>query len=83
MRIDPLVSNYPVRVRTISLGIILFIAGVFYISPRLQENTKTIEKFIPMDIESIVVPPTEQMQIEKPPARPSVPIASEDESFVQ
>ena len=79
MRVDPLVSNYPVRVRAISLGIILFISSVFYISPRLQENTTTIEKFIPQDIESIVVPPTEQMQIEKPPARPSVPVASEDE----
>ena len=79
MRVDPLVYNYPVRVRAISLLIVLFISGVFYISPRLQENTTTIEKFIPQDIESIIVPPTEQMQIEKPPARPSVPVASEDE----
>ena len=79
MRVDPLVLNYPIRIRIISLSVILFISGVFYFSPRLSENTKTIEKFIPQDIESIVVPPTEQMQIEKPPARPSVPIASEDE----
>ena len=64
MRVDPLVYNYPVRVRAISLLIVLFISGVFYISPRLKENTTTIEKFIPQDIESIVVPPTEQMQIE-------------------
>jgi len=79
MRVDPLVQNYPVRIRSISLGIILLITGVFYFSPRLSENTTTIEKYIPQDIESIVVPPTEQMQIEKPPARPSVPVASEDE----
>ncbi len=79
MRVDPLIYNYPVRVRAISMGIILFISTVFYISPRLKKNTTTIEKFIPQDIESIVVPPTEQMQIEKPPARPSVPVASEDE----
>ena len=79
MRVDPLVLNYPVRIRTISLGIILLMACVFYFSPRLMENTRSIEKYIPTDIDAIVVPPTEQMQIEKPPARPSVPIASEDE----
>ena len=79
MRVDPLVANYPIRIRSISIGIVLFITGVFYLSPRLAENTRTIEKYIPQDIESIVVPPTEQMQIEKPPARPSVPVASEDE----
>ena len=79
MRVDPLVANYPIRIRSISIGIVLFITGVFYLSPRLAENTRNIEKYIPQDIESIIVPPTEQMQIEKPPARPSVPVASEDE----
>ncbi len=79
MRLDPLNLNYPIRIRVISLSTILLITVVFYFSPRLKENITSIEKFIPQDIESIVVPPTEQMQIEKPPARPSVPIASEDE----
>ena len=79
MRVDPLNLNYPIRIRVISLSTILLIAVVFYFSPRLKENITSIEKFIPQDIESIVVPPTEQMQIEKPPARPSVPVASEDE----
>tara|TARA_B100001248_G_C27380074_1_gene456457 strand:+ start:1497 stop:2120 length:624 start_codon:yes stop_codon:yes gene_type:complete len=79
MRVDPLNLNYPIRVRVISLSTILLITVVFYFSPRLKENITSIEKFIPQDIESIVVPPTEQMQIEKPPARPSVPVASEDE----
>lgn len=79
MRIDPLNLNYPIRIRVISLSTILLITVVFYFSPRLKENITSIEKFIPQDIESIVVPPTEQMQIEKPPARPSVPVASEDE----
>ena len=79
MRVDPLNLNYPIRVRVISLCTILLITVVFYFSPRLKENITSIEKFIPQDIESIVVPPTEQMQIEKPPARPSVPVASEDE----
>ena len=79
MRVDPLNLNYPIRIRAISLSTILLITVVFYFSPRLKENITSIEKFIPQDIESIVVPPTEQMQIEKPPARPSVPVASEDE----
>ena len=79
MRLDPLNLNYPIRIRVISLSTILLITAVFYFSPRLKENITSIEKFIPQDIESIVVPPTEQMQIEKPPARPSVPVASEDE----
>ncbi|MED5474935.1 MAG: TonB family protein [Candidatus Neomarinimicrobiota bacterium] len=79
MRLDPLNLNYPIRIRVISLSTILLITVVFYFSPRLKENITSIEKFIPQDIESIVVPPTEQMQIEKPPARPSVPVASEDE----
>ena len=44
MRTDPLVLNYPVRIRAISLGVIVLIASIFYFSPRLLENTTSLEK---------------------------------------
>lgn len=79
MRVDPLVAAYPLRIRAVFVGVVLFFAISFYASPRIGDGLRTIDKYIPTDVQAVVVPPTQQMQLEKPPARPSVPIASEDE----
>ena len=81
MRIDPLVQHYPIRIREVSLGVILFISFLFYLFPRfLGESTKIATTF-QEEIEAFDIPQTEQMKIPEPPARPSVPIASEDDFF--
>ena len=45
MRTDPLLLHYPVRIREVTLGVILFISLLFYIFPRFlgeaQKFTKT------------------------------------------
>ena len=79
MRKDPLIESYPIRIRAVFVGVIIFFAFSFYASPRIGSDLRVLEKYIPTDVQAVVVPPTQQMQIEKPPSRPSVPIASEDE----
>ena len=79
MRNDPLLINYPVRIREVALGVILFISFLFYAFPRFLGEGNQIATTIQEEIESFDIPQTEQLKIPEPPARPSVPIASEDE----
>ena len=79
MRIDPLLTNYPVRIRQVAAGVLVALSGIFYIFPRaLGESVKT-EYIIKEELETFDIPQTEQIEIPEPPARPSVPIASEDD----
>ena len=81
MRIDPLIQHYPTRIREVTLGVILSISLLFYLFPRfLGEAEKTVATF-QEEIETFDIPQTEQIKIPEPPARPSVPIASEDDFF--
>ena len=81
MRIDPLLTNYPVRIRQVAAGVLVALSGIFYIFPRaLGESVKT-EYIIKEELETFDIPQTEQIEIPEPPARPSVPIASEDDFF--
>ena len=42
MRIDPLLINYPIRIRQVTVGVIVSISLIFYVFPRaLGESTKT------------------------------------------
>ena len=81
MRNDPLLINYPVRIREVALGVILLISFLFYAFPRFLGESNKIATTIQEEIESFDIPQTEQLKIPEPPARPSVPIASEDEFF--
>ena len=78
---DPLIQTYPIRVREVTLGVILFISFLFYAFPRFLGESKRISTTIQEEIESFDIPQTEQLKIPEPPPRPSVPIASEDEFF--
>ena len=81
LRIDPLIVQYPVRIREVTIGVILFLTFMFYFFPRfLGEGQKTNFSVI-NEIETFDIPQTEQIKIPEPPARPSVPIASEDDFF--
>ena len=81
MRIDPLVQQYPTRIREVTLGVILSIALVFYLFPRFLGEAEKVTATFQEEIETFDIPQTEQIKIPEPPARPSVPIASEDDFF--
>ena len=79
MRADPLLENYPIRIREVAVGVLIGISGIFYIFPKaLGESTKT-DYIIKEEMETFDIPQTEQIEIPEPPARPSVPVASEDD----
>ncbi len=81
MRIDPLIQQYPIRIREVTLGVILGISLLFYLFPRFLGEAEKITTTFQEEIETFDIPQTEQIKIPEPPARPSVPIASEDEFF--
>ena len=79
MRIDPLILDYPIRVRVVAVAVVLGISSAFYVFPRaLGEAEKTVY-IIQQEIETIDIPETEQIELPEPPARPSIPIASDEE----
>ena len=47
LRIDPLIIHYPVRIREVTIGVILFLTITFYFFPRfLGEGQKTNFSFV-------------------------------------
>jgi len=81
VRVDPLLEHYPVRIREVTIGVILGISFMFYIFPRFLGESEKMNYTIIEEIEAFDIPQTEQIKIPEPPARPSVPVASEDEFF--
>jgi len=81
MRINPLVENYPIRIREVTFGSILLLLLIFYFFPRFKSNAVVNKYDIVKQIETFDIPQTQQIKIPDPPARPSVPIASDDEFF--
>ncbi|MBC8214423.1 MAG: energy transducer TonB [Candidatus Marinimicrobia bacterium] len=80
MRTDPLLVHYPVRLRLITVFVLLGFSIVFYFYPRFLGEAKKIggDDLI-IEIETFDIPQTQQFKLPEPPARPSVPVASEDE----
>lgn len=81
MKIDPLLAYYPVRIRQVTFGVLVFISLSFYTFPRFLGEAQKFEKTIQEEIETFDIPQTEQIKLPEPPPRPSVPVASEDEFF--
>ena len=81
MNIDPLLAYYPVRIRQVTFGVLVFISLSFYTFPRFLGEAQKFEKTIQEEIETFDIPQTEQINLPEPPPRPSVPVASEDEFF--
>ena len=78
--INPLKKNYPLIIRlTTLLGIILIILN-FLIYPRFI-NTLSFETVDQLIIENIDIPQTQQIDNTPPPARPSIPVPSDDEDI--
>ncbi len=72
--------NYPLTVRIAGLSGVLLITFGFLFIPRNFE-TVVLEEADQIIIEQIDIPQTQQIDLPPPPARPSVPIESEDEDL--
>ncbi|MFQ6609291.1 MAG: energy transducer TonB [Fidelibacterota bacterium] len=80
IREDPLIISYPVRLRSISILVIVGIAFTMYLFPKfLGEANKITSTTINETIETIDIPITEQIKIPEPPSKPTIPVASDDE----
>ena len=80
--INPLKKNYPLIIRLTTLvGIILIILN-FLIYPRFI-NTLSFETVDQLIIENIDIPQTQQIDNTPPPARPSIPVPSDDEDIAE
>ena len=78
--INPLKARYPIVVRlTTLLGVILVILN-FLLFPRFG-NTLEFEDIEQVIIENIDIPQTQQIDNTPPPARPSIPVPSDDEDI--
>jgi len=78
--INPLKLKYPVVIRVTGLiGVGLVIMN-FLIFPRFQ-NTMEFEDVEQIIIENIDIPQTQQIDNTPPPARPSIPVPSDDEDI--
>ena len=72
--------NYPLTVRIAGLSGVLLITFGFLFIPRNFEAV-VLEEADQIIIEQIDIPQTQQIDLPPPPARPSVPIESEDEDL--
>jgi protein TonB len=78
--INPLKNKYPIIIRiTTLIGILLVILN-FLVFPRFI-NTLSFETVDQLIIENIDIPQTQQIDNTPPPARPSIPVPSDDEDI--
>jgi len=78
--INPLKNKYPIIIRLTTLfGIVLIILN-FLIFPRFI-NTLSFDSVDQLIIENIDIPQTQQIDNTPPPARPSIPVPSDDEDI--
>jgi protein TonB len=78
MRVDPLILDYPIRVRIVAVAVVLGISSTFYVFPRALGEANKTEYIIKSEMETIDIPETEQIELPEPPARPSIPVASDE-----
>ena len=78
--INPLKTRYPIVIRITALIGILLITLNFLLYPRFV-NTVDFENVEQVIIENIDIPQTQQIDNTPPPARPSIPVPSDDEDI--
>ena len=79
-KINPLQHAYPVNVRLAGLVGIALIIIIFIIFPRFLASME-FEDVDQIIIENIDIPQTQQIDNTPPPARPSIPVPSDDEDI--
>ena len=78
--INPLKLKYPIVIRITGLNGVGLVIMNFLIFPRFQ-NTMEFEDVDQIIIENIDIPQTQQIDNTPPPARPSIPVPSDDEDI--
>ena len=79
-KINPLQYAYPVNVRLAGLVGIALVIIIFIIFPRFLASMES-EDVDQIIIENIDIPQTQQIDNTPPPARPSIPVPSDDEDI--
>ena len=79
-KINPLQHAYPVNVRLAGLAGIALVIIIFIIFPRFLASME-FEDVDQIIIENIDIPQTQQIDNTPPPARPSIPVPSDDEDI--
>jgi len=80
---DTFVKRYPLRVRFITAGVLLFIAVMFYTFPRFLQEETVVERSFEVTVETFDIPPTKQFVVPPPLPRPSIPVESEDTDIAE
>lgn len=83
IRKDPGVSlklRYPITVRVSLLVSMLVIVALNVAFPRFQAK-QFIDKEVHVEIEQFDIPQTQQFELPPPPARPAIPVESENEDL--
>ena len=77
---DPLLINYPVRIREVILGILFVLVLSFYLMPRFMDEVKAGDLNQDIEMETFDIPPTDMVEQQKP-LKPSIPVPEDDEYF--
>ena len=77
---DPLLLNYPIRIREVILGILFVLVILFYLMPRFMDEQQAGDMTLDIEIETFDIPPTEMIEQQKP-LKPSIPVPEDDEFF--
>ena len=80
LNINPLKDEYPIGVRLAGLSGILSLIFIFLVFPRFVNESEfgRVDQII---IENIDIPQTQQIDNTPPPARPSIPVPTDDEDI--
>jgi len=76
---DPILINYPVRIREVLLSIVILLVMLFYIAPRFLGEVNAQEATEDFIIETIDIPPPEDV-VQQKPNRPAIPEPVDDDT---
>lgn len=76
---DDFAARYALRIRFITVGVLGFLISILYGFPRFLGEENAATERIEQLIETIDIPPTQQLEIPPPPSRPSIPVESEED----
>ena len=80
MRInDPILINYPIRIREVLLSIVILLVILFYVVPRFLGEASAQKAVSDFVIETIDIPPPEDV-VEQKPNRPAIPEPVDDDT---
>ena len=82
MRVDPLLINYPIRIREVILAILIVLNILFFLRPRFMDEVLAGDSKIDFELENIEIPPIDLIEQQKP-VQPSIPVPQDDEFFEQ